>query len=230
MRLLCVDTSSREASLAVLEDDAVRLEYNFVFRDNLSALLAPSLDFVLKALDLNLAGIDAFAVGIGPGLFTGIRIGMATVKGLAFAGNKPLLGVTSLLALAAKFADTERDVMALIDAGKGEVYLGGYRFRIGEPEELVPPCRLKAAAAAARLGNYPDCIFVGSGAQRYADLLSGRSGAGRMPRRSGFLACEVGRIALGRLRRQMPDAGLDELLPFYLRPPDAQADLADAAD
>jgi tRNA threonylcarbamoyladenosine biosynthesis protein TsaB len=230
MRLLGVDTSSRQVSLAVLEDGQTLLEHHFVCGDDLAAVLAPRLDFVLTSLALDAAGIDAFAVCSGPGLFTGIRIGMATAKGLAFAGKKPLLGVTSLLALAAQFADAGRDVMALIDAGKGEVYLGGYRFRDGEPAEIVPPCRLKAGAAAELLAGHGDGIMAGSGAGRVAALLAGRPGPGLAPRRSGFLAAEIGRIALERLRRRPADAGREDVLPYYLRPSDAQARRADAVD
>ena len=229
MKLLSLDTSSRDASIAVLENDEVLLEYNFVFRDNLSAMLIPSLEFVLKSLGLGSAGIDAFAVGIGPGLFTGIRIGMATVKGLAFAEKKPVLGVTSLLALASKFAGTEKNVMALIDARKEEVYLGGYRFQNSEPAELFPPCRLKVNAVLSLLAEFPDKIFIGSGAEKHAHLLSGHFGASRHRHRSCFLANEIGMIALKRLRRQTPAADLRDLLPFYLRQPDAETNQPNAA-
>jgi len=229
MKLLSLDTSSRDASIAVLENDDVLREYNFVFSDNLSAMLIPSLEFVLKSLGLGIAGIDVFAVGIGPGLFTGIRIGMATVKGLAFAEKKPVLGVTSLLALASKFADTEKNVMALIDAKKEEVYLGGYHFQNGESAELFPPCRLKVSAALLLLAKFPDKIFIGSGAEKHADLLNEHFGGSRHRHRSSFLANEIGRIALKRLRRQTPAVDLRDLLPFYLRQPDAETNRTHAA-
>jgi tRNA threonylcarbamoyladenosine biosynthesis protein TsaB len=76
MIILSLDTSSRDASIAVLKDEDVLLEYNFSSQDNLSAMLVPSLEFILKALGLHMAQIDVFGVGIGPGLFTGIRIGI----------------------------------------------------------------------------------------------------------------------------------------------------------
>ena len=100
MNLLGLDTSSRDVSIAVLKDESLALEYNFISQDNLSAMLVPSLEFILKALGLQIAQIDVFGISLGPGLFTGIRIGMATLKGLAFAERKPVVGVISLKALA----------------------------------------------------------------------------------------------------------------------------------
>lgn len=225
MNLLSLDTSSRDASIVVLENDDVRLEYNFTSRDNLSAMLAPSLAFVLKALDMQMAQIDAFGVGIGPGLFTGIRIGMATVKGLAFAEKKPLVGVTSLLALAYKFAEAEKNIIALIDAKKGEVYLGGYRFERGEPVELVPPCLLKIGDTIPLLEKIPDKIFTGSGAEKHMDFLSKNFAGSRRLCRSNFLANEIGMIALRQFRRRQYLTDPQGLNPVYLRRPDAETNL-----
>ena len=115
MNLLSLDTSSRDASIAVLKNEDVLLEYNFTAQDNLSAMLIPSLEFILKALGLQIAQIDVFGIGIGPGLFTGIRIGMATLKGLAFAERKPIVGIISLKALAYKFVGTKKNIISLID-------------------------------------------------------------------------------------------------------------------
>jgi tRNA threonylcarbamoyladenosine biosynthesis protein TsaB len=229
MNLLSLDTSSRDASIAVRTDEDVLLEYNFASRDDLSAVLVPSLDFVLNALGMSMAQIDAFAIAIGPGLFTGIRIGMATVKGLAFSEKKPLVGVTSLMALAYKFADSDQNVIPLIDAKKGEVYLGGYRFEQGEPIELIPPCLLKIGDCAPLLENIPGKIFIGSGAEKHRDFLAARFNDSRRLFRSNFLANEIGEIALRQFHRGQYLTDLQDLLPFYLRQPDAETNLGKSA-
>jgi tRNA threonylcarbamoyladenosine biosynthesis protein TsaB len=229
MILLSLDSSSRDASIAVLKDEDVLLEYNFSSQDNLSAMLVPSLEFILKALGLQMAQIDAFGVGIGPGLFTGIRIGMATLKGLAFAGKKPVVGVISLTALAYKFRDTKKNIISLIDAKKGEVYLGGYRFDSGELVELIPPCLLKIAAIVPLVADLPDKIFVGSGAEKHMDFIKNNFSGSRRPYRSNFLANEIGRIALQQFRRGHFLTDLHELLPFYIRKPDAETNCSHAA-
>jgi tRNA threonylcarbamoyladenosine biosynthesis protein TsaB len=229
MILLSLDTSSHDASIAVLKDDEVLLEYNFSSVDNLSVMLVPSLEFILKTLGLSVAHIDGFAVCIGPGLFTGIRVGMATVKGLAFAAGKPVVGVVSLVALAYKFADFRQNVVALIDAQKGEVYLGGYSLAGGVAVERIPPCLLKIAAIVPLLAGWPDKIFTGNGAERHKDFLKSSFNDCRWPYRSNFLANEIGKIALQRFRRHEASGDAQALLPFYLRQPDAETNLGHAA-
>jgi tRNA threonylcarbamoyladenosine biosynthesis protein TsaB len=229
MNLLSLDTSSRDASIAVLKDEDVLLEYNFTSRDNLSAILIPSLEFILKTLGLQIAEIDVFGIGIGPGLFTGIRIGMAALKGLAFAAGKPVVGVISLQALAYKFADTKKNIISLIDAKKGEVYLGGYCSNNDEFVELVPPCLLKIADIVPLVAKFPDKIFVGSGAEKHMDFLKSNFSYNRRLYRSNFLANEIGKIALQQFHRQQYLTDLQDLLPFYLRKPDAETNLDKSA-
>jgi tRNA threonylcarbamoyladenosine biosynthesis protein TsaB len=229
MNLLSLDTSSRDASIAVLKNENVLLEYNFTSQDNLSAMLIPSLEFILKVLGLQIAQIDVFGISIGPGLFTGIRIGMAALKGLTFAKRKPVVGVISLKALAYKFADTEKNIISLVDAKKGEVYLGGCRFNNGEYIELIPPCLLKIADIVPLVAKLPDKIFVGSGAEKHMDFLKNNFGDSRGPYRSNFLANEIGKITLQQFRRQLYMTDLQDLLPFYLRKPDAETNLNNSA-
>jgi tRNA threonylcarbamoyladenosine biosynthesis protein TsaB len=229
MNLLSLDTSSRDASIAVLKNDDVLLEYNFTSQDNLSAILIPSLEFILKALGLQMGQIDVFGIGVGPGLFTGIRIGMATLKGLDFVEKKPVVGVVSLQALAYKFADTKKNIISLIDAKKGEVYLGGYCFDRGESVELIPPCLLKIAAIVPLVAKFSDKIFVGSGAEKHKDFLKSNFDDYRWLYRSNFLANEIGTIALQQFRRRHYLTELQDLLPFYLRKPDAETNLDKSA-
>ena len=229
MTILSLDTSSRDASIAVLKNEDVLLEYNFTSRDNLSAMLIPSLEFILKTLGLQMGQIDVFGVGIGPGLFTGIRVGMATLKGLAFAEKKPAVGVISLMALAYKFAGTKKNIMALIDAKKGEVYLGGYCFDNGEFVELVAPCLIKIADMIPLVAEFPDKIFVGSGAEKHMSFIKNNFSASRWLYRSNFLANEIGRITLKQFSRQQYLSDLQDLRPLYLRKPDAETNLGSVA-
>jgi tRNA threonylcarbamoyladenosine biosynthesis protein TsaB len=229
MNLLSLDTSSRDASIAVLKNEDVLLEYNFTSQDNLSAILAPSLEFIMKTLGLQIAQIDVFGIDIGPGLFTSIRIGMATLKGLAFAEKKPVVGVISLQALAYKYAGTKKNIIPLIDAKKGEVYLGGYGFDGSELVELIQPCLLKIADIVPLVTKFHDKIFVGSGAVKHADFLKDNFNDSPPLCRTNFLASEVGRIALEQFRRQHYLTDLQDLFPFYLRKPDAETNLNTAA-
>jgi len=229
MNLLCFDTTSRDASIAVLRDDEIVLEYNFSSRDDLSAMLIPSLEFLLRSLGVKVAQIDLFGVCVGPGLFTGIRVGLATLKGLDFAGNKPVVGVNALEALAFKFADTRHTVVPMIDARKGEVYLGAYRFDpspVGNTMiELLAPRLLTVADAAPLLAPFPDKVFTGSGSENYGEQLRREFPGGRLLYRSNFLACEIGRIARERFRLGQYVTDLQTLHPVYIRKPDAESHL-----
>lgn len=223
MNLLCFDTTSRDASIAVLRDEEILLEYNFSSRDDLSAMMIPSLDFLLNSLGLKVPQIDLFGVAVGPGLFTGIRVGLATLKGLNFAAGKPVVGVNTLEALASKFADSKHSIVPMIDARKGETYLGAYRFENGEMIELLAPCLQRVSDAAPLLAPFPDKVFVGSGAEIHGDLLRREFPGDRLLYRSNFLASEIGRIALKRFRCRQYVTDLQELHPVYIRKPDAES-------
>ncbi len=222
MNLLCFDTSSRDASIAVLRDKETVLEYNFSSSGDLSAMMAPSLEFLLRVLGMKAAEFDLFGVAVGPGLFTGIRIGLATLKGLDFAAGKPVVGVNTLEALASKFADTSQTVVPMIDARRGEVYIGGYGFEAGEMRERFAPCLLRVEDAVPLLAPFGDLVFIGSGAENHSDLVRRLFPGGRLLYRSNFLASEIGRIALRRFREGRFLTDLQQLLPVYIRRPDAE--------
>jgi tRNA threonylcarbamoyladenosine biosynthesis protein TsaB len=222
MNLLCFDTSSRDASIAVLSDEEIVLEYNFSSSGNLSAMLAPSLEFVLGALGMKAAEFDLFGVAVGPGLFTGIRVGLATLKGLDFAAGKPVVGVNTLEALASKFADASQTVVPMIDARRGEVYIGGFGFEAGEMREKFAPRLLRVEDSVPLLAPFRDLVFIGSGAENHADLVRRLFPGGRLLYRSNFLASEIGRIALRRFRAGRFLTELQQLLPVYIRRPDAE--------
>ena len=222
MNLLCFDTSSRDASIAVLRDKEIVLEYNFSSNGDLSAMMAPSLEFLLRALGMKIAEFDLFGVAVGPGLFTGIRVGLATLKGLNFVAGKPVVGVNTLEALASKFADTSQTIVPMIDARRGEVYIGGYGFEAGEMREKFAPRLLRVEDAVPLLALFRDLIFIGSGAENHAELVRRLFPDSRLLYRSNFLASEIGRIALRRFREGRFLTDLQQLLPVYIRRPDAE--------
>jgi tRNA threonylcarbamoyladenosine biosynthesis protein TsaB len=145
-----------------------------------SAALPQALVDLLTAEGLTIPDVEGFAVGLGPGSFTGLRIGLATWKGLAYANRRPIAGASSLaaMALAAAPAAEEGAVLVpLLDARKGEVYAGFYRARAGgivqlADEAVLPPQALAARVAElAREGARP--VALGEGADAYAAALAG---------------------------------------------------------
>ncbi len=197
------------------------------------------IDMALDMSGMAAGDIDVFAVTWGPGSFTGLRIGISTVKGLAAAAQKPVVGVSSLAALAFPVTAAGELVCALLDAGKGEVYSACYRFGHRPPapgagstddrtaaddplssERVWRPRELLAAIA------HP-CIFVGEGARVYAGMIASHLG-GRCIVPPGdhhvIRASSVARLAFLELASGTADPR-GEVLPRYIRKSDAELSL-----
>ena len=126
--LLAIETSSLVSSVALLHEDTLRAELTIQARLTHSEQLMPHIADMLAKASVTKSQIDGVAVSIGPGSFTGLRIGLATAKGLSFAWNVPIVGVTTPISLAYNFVGTSDRVCTLIDAQKGNVYAGVYRW------------------------------------------------------------------------------------------------------
>lgn len=128
MRILAIDSSAQVASAAVLSDEAVLAEYSVDYRKTHSQTLLPMIDEVLRMTETSKEDIGAIAVAAGPGSFTGLRIGAATVKGLAMVWDVPVVPVSTIAGLACNLAGTGDLVCPLMDARRGQVYTGVYGF------------------------------------------------------------------------------------------------------
>lgn len=148
MKLAAIDTSTRTLCVGIF--DGVReYEYNVDYATKLSRCLVPALDRIFTAAGVAATGFDYFACGIGPGSFTGIRIGMACIKGLALAAAVPVVGVPTLDVIALNAGREDGAIAAVTDARRGFVYAALYRMRKGRlsrvsPYMLVPPQELLA--------------------------------------------------------------------------------------
>lgn len=222
MKILAVDTTSSYPSLALIDDDQVLLEYNFVSTDNLSAILMPNLEFVLRSAGLTLDQVELFAVAVGPGNFTGIRVGLATIKGILFAQPRPVVALNTLETLAFKAAPSSRTIIPLIDARRGEVYCACYRVLSASVQETAAPELLPVVELPRIVTSPAEVLFVGSGLDYYRDYLKEAFPEAKMRFRSSFLASEIGRLAWIRYGEKQYLNDLQDLLPFYLRRPDAE--------
>ncbi len=147
MKLIALDSSGLVASVAVVEDDILVAEYTVQYEKTHSQTLLPMLDAVRNMIDLDFDTVDAVAVAAGPGSFTGLRIGSATAKGLAFAMGKPIVPVPTLEGLAYQLYGTDRLVCPIMDARRSQVYTGLYAFeQEGEHFSLRTIERQKAIA------------------------------------------------------------------------------------
>ncbi|HEX8204636.1 MAG TPA: tRNA (adenosine(37)-N6)-threonylcarbamoyltransferase complex dimerization subunit type 1 TsaB [Solirubrobacteraceae bacterium] len=209
MRILAFDTAT-PATVVALVGDGARAESRHDpepgERPQHVQRLLPLAAELLDAAGLAFADLDRIAVGTGPGTFTGLRIGVATARALAQASGAELAGVSTLEALAAAAAGEDREVLAVLDARRGEAFVGG----------AVPP----AAVTPALLADIarPGMLAVGDGAVRFREVLE-TSGA-EVPA-DGSPLHRVSALTVAELAAGAPPTGRD-VTPEYLRLPDAE--------
>ena len=122
MNLLAIDTSTKNLSLAVTKKGKVVKFRNVKLTRPLSSSIMPSIKKILNSAGITLSKLDGFAVGLGPGSFTGLRVGLSTIKGLAFATKKPVVGISSLDVLAMNIKEDCAQICTLCDAKRNLVY------------------------------------------------------------------------------------------------------------
>ena len=130
MKVLAIDSSGLVATVAVVEEEHLIAEYTVDYKKTHSQTLLPMLEEVKKMINLDLSTIDAIGISAGPGSFTGLRIGSATVKGMAMALNKPLVEVPTIDAMAYNLFGFEGIICPIMDARRNQVYTGFYTFQI----------------------------------------------------------------------------------------------------
>ncbi|MDD6810548.1 MAG: tRNA (adenosine(37)-N6)-threonylcarbamoyltransferase complex dimerization subunit type 1 TsaB [Lachnospiraceae bacterium] len=176
MKLIALDSSGLVASVAVIEDELLIAEYTIQYKKTHSQTLLPMLDEIKKMIDLDFTQIDAIAVAAGPGSFTGLRIGSATAKGLAFAINKPIVAVPTLDGLAYNLYGTDKIVCPIMDARRNQVYTGIYEFCKEEDKLglhiIKEQCAVAFDEIAQKLNELGrEVIFLGDGVPVFAERM-----------------------------------------------------------
>ncbi len=187
-----------------------------------SASLMPALSYLLSLAERQINEVDFFTISIGPGSFTGLRVGLSTVKGLCFSTGKPLVAVSSLEAFAHLFVNTAKTVCPLFDARKKEVYGALFRSEAGEMKRLTNDmvCPVEHILSLTE----GDTLFAGSGAQRYRekiiDTLSERAHFASAPLMHP-LSSAVAMLGLRKAKRgEFSEAAT--ITPLYIRPSEAE--------
>ncbi|MEN8153181.1 MAG: tRNA (adenosine(37)-N6)-threonylcarbamoyltransferase complex dimerization subunit type 1 TsaB [Acidobacteriota bacterium] len=222
---LSIDTSSHNSSISVLEEENILTEYNFTSSKDLSATLIPNIDFILKNLGLTISEIDIFGIASGPGFFTGIRVGISTLKGLLFGKNIPIVPVTALEALAYKTGPEFSEITPLIDARRSEVYTATYNFRKKDKIERTLPLLTPISDLKDVLKKTKEFVFTGSGSEAHTDYLTENFKNCLIIKKSPYLSSEIGKIALNEYKKGHFITDISELSPLYIRRPDAEKNL-----
>jgi tRNA threonylcarbamoyladenosine biosynthesis protein TsaB len=224
MKVLGIDTSTEYGSVGIVHDDVVVAEYALKKKETHSTRLLPAIEELLTVAGMTFAEIDGVAVTRGPGSFTGLRVGLSTVKGLVFASGKPVVGVPTLDALARNIPFTQHQICPVMDARKGEVYIAVYRcnnpmqWEQETPYLVLPPERLGSAIPCQ------PTIFLGNGVPIAYEHIRKALGdeASFAPSHLGFLRGST--VAeLGRLRLEAGEStDIAALVPIYVRASDAE--------
>ncbi len=222
MYILGIETSTKTGSVAVMSEKGVIAQYSLNIEVTHSERLMSTADRVLKDTGLTMQQFDGFAVAIGPGSFTGLRIGLATVKGLALATGKPIAAVPTLQALARNIPFAAHPVCPMLDARKNEVYAALYTFDGPVLTQTLPEAVIPLAQLAGLITVRT--VFTGEASHHYRGELEGMLGERALfAPLSSILpsAASVAEIGLEMIKSGR-HADPDSLTPLYIRRPEAE--------
>lgn len=228
MKILSVSTATNNLSVALNNDEDIIVEKQEVDQRNHSEHLDPLIQEVLAENNLKLKDIDRFAVAIGPGSYTGLRIGITTIKMFSSILNKEVVGISTLKALAKSVSDDKVLVIAGLDARNDNYFAGGYVIKNGNPVNVIEDGHyhidvlLKAASDFIKSNSdYQEVLFVGSGFSKQEDLI-------KEAKFNYSLGTDYQNIIhaglIGQLAVSASPVDPDKLLPRYLRRTQAEVD------
>jgi len=220
--ILGLETATWTASVGVVRDGHAVTERTRRSQSSHAPLIVSLIDEVLAEAGVGVGELDAVAVSAGPGSFTGLRIGVSTAKGLAFAVGAAIIAVPTLTALARATGPRAGTVCTILDARKGEVYAAGFRWQDGRLEQTLA----EQAIAPAELSRviHPPCTFIGDGVDVYeavlrtqfADAVTLVPLAAAPP--SGCVVAQIG----AELIAAKVETALATVEPYYVRPSEAE--------
>lgn len=223
MKILAVDTSTRVGSIAVVEGPLLKAQQILNISATHNQRLLPGIERILNDAGWSLEDLDGFAVSLGPGSFTGLRIGLSIVKGLAWATGKPLAGVPTLDALAANVSFVPYKICPILDARKGEIYTALYRQGDeGIPQRFTSYMALKPEQLVALISE--TTLLVGDGFLSYGDYLKRELGNLLVlapPHLSVIHASSVAWLGWHKLQAGEYE-DISSCTPLYVRPSEAE--------
>ena len=217
MKILAIDTSSKICSTAILENENLIDEINLDNGKTHSENLLPIISQILERNNLKLSDVDLIACSVGPGSFTGIRIGIASIKAIAEVNNIPIASVTSLETLAR--IDTSNKIkVCIIDARNNQVYCGIFDEEYNKTEEFIADDILEIIK---KIKKYTNIICIGDGAILHKDLLQQNISNVSFSTLNEQIAYNTGLIGYKKYQKnELKNA--DSILPIYLRKSQAE--------
>lgn len=218
MNILAMDTSGVSLSVALLRGETLVYECLQQNGKTHSDTLMPLVESAMQAGRLSVTDIDCFAVTVGPGSFTGVRIGVSTAKALAHATGKPVAAIDALEAMAAGVGMACGIICPLQDARAGQVYCAAYR----DGQAIAEDRAMKLTEFLASLPAEERCCFVGDGAIVHRGTIQDTLGERACFAPANRMAVRASEVALLAAQRQGTWQGWQSVLPYYLRAPQAE--------
>ena len=225
MICLAFDTSAKVASVAVLDGERTLASYSVDNGLTQSELILPMAEDMMKKLELNYSDVDLLATSVGPGSFTGVRIGVSLVKGLAFGRGIPCAGVSTIEALAENLRGLSGVIVPVMDARRNQVYTATFISEGNEMKRITEDRAISLKELAEELSEYGDksIYLVGDG---YAVAKKALLSEGLSLSETPEILLSENAISVGRVAERMHEAGLAgndlDISPIYLRLPQAE--------
>ena len=220
MKILAVDTSSYPASAAIAEDGIILGEHVIRNKRKHSQNLMSMIERLFAELEADISDIDVFAVTVGPGSFTGLRIGISTVRAFAQAMDKPTVGVNTLEALAYNFAGNDTMIVPMLDARREEVFTAAYEFCGILPREIIAPCVMTVDEIVSEFSDRK-VIYTGDGMISHREEIMPDNAIFAPAHLSEVRAASVAVLA-GIKAAEGCTADYNMILPLYLRKSQAE--------
>ncbi|WP_297630295.1 tRNA (adenosine(37)-N6)-threonylcarbamoyltransferase complex dimerization subunit type 1 TsaB [uncultured Clostridium sp.] len=226
MLILSVDSSSKCATCALVDDNGIVSEYTLNNMREHSVLMMPMIERILEDSNKTIDDIDGFVVSKGPGSFTGLRIGMATIKGLSFGSNKPYISISSLDGLALSVGSFDGIICPIMDALRDTVYTSFYKFNNGKLQKLLDYTSLSLEELKEELNSRNEkVIFIGDGVFKHKTFLEENISNAVFASNSVNVvrASTIGELGLELLKKDIHDD--ENSAPLYLKQPQAVREL-----
>lgn len=226
MIVLSMDSSSLVTTVALLKDEFILGEYTLNFKREHSVILMDKIQMLLKDCQVDISEVDGFVVSQGPGSFTGLRIGMATVKGLSMGSNKPYVSISSLDALANSLLSFDGIICPIMDALRDSVYTALYKNIDGKLVKILDHTALDLAELADILNKKGEkVIFTGDGVSKHKEfLVNNIKNYEFAPNHLSIIrASSLGELGMAKIK----DGNIDNMnsAPIYIKKPQAEREL-----
>ena len=222
MNILMIDTSGPACGVAIAREGRLVCDMQLVSGRTHSQRVMPMVEAAIAMSDMAVSDIDVFGAVTGPGSFTGVRIGVSSVKALAHAADKPCVGVDALHALAANIQAFDGVVCPILDARRDQVYCAGFDVSSGFPERVMADDAIALDELLNRLPEDREILFAGDGVEKHAAAICARLGKRALIAPVNLRDLKPEAVCALAERKQSEWIPACELRPVYLRKPQAE--------